>query len=489
MSFSLVGLASGLDTASIISQLIELERLPIKNLETQKSSLQKKQDVLRSINTKLNTLKNLAADLKLASFYQTNAATVSDNTVLKATASSSAAAGSYTIEVVQKATQHVVASAKNKDEEVSLSNDGIIKINGKEISFSYAVKDENGEIVRKKTWKEMYDDLATQINNANAGVKAAVIKVTSNEYQLVLTSEQTGESIELTDEANLAVLKAFGFYNEVKNLDEETGQEVTQTVLNEIQPARGAIIKVNGLEIHRSSNTLDDVIPGLTIDLLKDSGTVTVEVSRDTDKIVKKIEDFVKAYNDVVSTIRNNTGKEQILQGDSTLRMLDSQLQSILYHQPPIDEKTSKPVLPNDYMFLHQLGLEIDKGTTSGSLMTGTIQFDQEKFKEKLAQNPDDVIKLLTDDQFGIMSLLDKEISAWTSSTKGVLTSKINGFSEEITLVDERIERLEERLLRKEEQLKRQFAAMEVALAQLQSQQQWLSAQLSAMTVSIGKKS
>ncbi len=458
MSFSLVGLASGLDTASIIKSLIELERLPIKNLETQKSSLQKKQDVLRSINTKLNTLKNLAADLKLASFYQTHSTTVSDNAVLKATASSSAVAGTYTIEVKELATPHVIASAtgRKKDEAVSLT-DGTIKINDIEVSYSIKDKDEN-----TKTWQKFYEDLAYAINsNKDVGVRAAVIIPDSENVRLVLTSEN-GEEITIENG------EAFGF---------ET-----------ITAPKKATIFVNGLEVQSSGNKLENVIPGLTIDLLN-TGTVTVQVGRDTDSIVKKIEEFVKAYNDVVNTIRNNTGKEQILQGDSTLRMLDGRLQSILYRQPPIDEETGKPVLSKDYMFLHQLGLEIDKGTTSGNLMTGTIRFDQAKFKEKLAENPDDVIRLLTDGEFGIMTLLEQEISTWTSSVNGILTSKINGFNAEITMVDERIERMEERLLRKEEQLKRQFTAMEVALAQLQSQQQWLAMQLNAMTLSMGNKS
>jgi len=451
MSFSLVGLASGLDTATIINSLIELERLPIKNLETQKSFLQKKQDVLRSINTKLNTLKNLAADLKLASFYQTNTATVSDSTVLKATASGSAAAGSYTIEVLQKATQHVVAAdAHDKDGFVTgVTNGTTFKVNGKDITVN---------VDGTTTWKMLYSDLADQINNAGAGVKAAVIETTPGKIQLVLTSDGVGAANQIS----------------------VAGSELT---FSQVQAAQDAKIRVNGLEVQRSSNTLNDVIPGVTIDLLKDSGTVTVEVARDTDKVVKKIEEFVKAYNDVVSTIRNNTGKEQLLQGDSTLRMLDSRLRSILYHQPPAG------ALPGDFSFLHQLGLEIDKGVTSGSLMTGTIRFDQETFKEKLGEDPDAVIRLLTDDQFGIMPLLDQEISTWTSSTKGILTSKINGFNAEITMVDDRIERMEDQLLRKEDQLKRQFAAMEVALAQLQSQQQWLSMQLNAMTLSMGKKS
>lgn len=442
MSFSLVGLASGLDTASIVSQLIELERLPIKNLETQKSSLQQKQNVLRSINTKLSTLKDLAAELKLASLYQTAKASVSDETVLKASASGSAAAGTYTIEVLQKATQHVVAAVSQaKDGLVTGVTDGAtFQVNGKVITVKADIS---------TTWQTLYTDLADKINKAGAGVRASVVETTPGNIQLVLTSENAGAA----NKINI------------------TGSELT---FNEVQTAQDAIIKVNGLTVQRSGNKLDDVIPGLTIELLKNSGSVSVEVARNSDKIADKIEQFVKAYNDVVNTIRNNIGKKQILQGDSTLRMLDNRLQSVLY--------TAYSANPGDYRFLHQIGLEIDKGITSGSTMTGTIQFDEELFLEKLEENPDAVINLLTDKDNGIMALLEEELATWTSSSNGILTNKINGFSEEIQLVDERVAQMEERLLRKEEQLKKQFAAMEVALAQLQNQQQWISAQLSALT-------
>ena len=87
MSFSLSGLASGLDTNTIISQLMQLERIPYQKLEQKQSTLSSKQSIFRSINTKLNTLRTAAEDLLLKSNFNLRSATVSDETVLRATVS------------------------------------------------------------------------------------------------------------------------------------------------------------------------------------------------------------------------------------------------------------------------------------------------------------------------------------------------------------------------------------------------------------------
>src|SRR5690606_27920950 len=99
-------------------------------------------------------------------------------------------------------------------------------------------------------------------------------------------------------------------------------------------------------------------------------------------KITEKVEAFVNAYNDVIDTIKTNTSKGKALQGDSMLRTLQDELHRMFNTKVEGNEK---------FKYLFQVGLEIDKGITNATSMTGKISFDKDKFKAALAENPDEV--------------------------------------------------------------------------------------------------
>src|SRR5690606_4427318 len=113
MSFSLNGIASGLDTGTIISQLMQLERIPYKKLETKKNTINSELSIFRSINTKLSALRTAAQDLTLSSNFNIRSAKVSDESVLKVTANDSAQMGNYQISVTQLAQRHSIHSKNN----------------------------------------------------------------------------------------------------------------------------------------------------------------------------------------------------------------------------------------------------------------------------------------------------------------------------------------------------------------------------------------
>ncbi|GIQ62832.1 hypothetical protein PACILC2_14000 [Paenibacillus cisolokensis] len=161
------------------------------------------------------------------------------------------------------------------------------------------------------------------------------------------------------------------------------------------------------------------------------------------------------------------------LQGDSVLKTISNELYNLF---------TSATNLTDGYKMMAEIGLEIDKGITKGSMMTGTITFDKEKFKEAFSKDPNAVIDLFKHNENGIMRGLDAKLKEWTSSVNGLITSKIKGYDSEIDMLDDRMEAMDNRLQMKYEQLKKQFTAMEVALSGLKSQQSWLTSQLASLT-------
>ncbi|MBU0756142.1 MAG: flagellar hook protein, partial [Planctomycetes bacterium] len=103
-SISFSGLASGLDTSSIIASLVAVKRLPIYLMESQKEDYQSKIKSFDTLKSKLDDLKDAAEDLKDTSDFNHFTATLSAEGSLTATASSTATPGTYTIEVTDLVT-------------------------------------------------------------------------------------------------------------------------------------------------------------------------------------------------------------------------------------------------------------------------------------------------------------------------------------------------------------------------------------------------
>src|SRR5690606_29378106 len=263
MSMYISGIASGLDTDKWIEAVMALERRPITQLQQRKTTLQQQRDAWRDINTRLNNLSSRLSDLRLSTTFLNRTATSSDANVLSVSAGTAAIPGRYEVEVKQLAQAHRVQSDKfDADEARGLS--GTFKIFDVQVTV-----DEEDTLVT----------IAQKINDARAGVSATVV-----DGYLVLQATETNKPIEFTDEAG--VLKSLGV------LDDD------DKVKNELQAAQEARIVVDRITVTRDSNTISDVLQGVTL-TLKDVGTVTIEVQHDVDRVMERIKAFVDQYNSV----------------------------------------------------------------------------------------------------------------------------------------------------------------------------------------------
>lgn len=494
MSFSINGLVSGLDTAQIITDLMKLERLPYTRLETQKSNLQSEQSIFRSINTKLSKLQTAIADLKLSSTFNLTSAKSTDETAVKVTAGEGASAGNFNVVVEQTAKNHTIVSASMKSSDSDLA--------GQTLKIKTAVGEVEIDVANDATNAEALEYIKNQINNSNSGVSASVMTVNETGDQvLVLTSKETGVDSKFTAKADADTvsnkeLGLVGFGVLGLGTDAAINGTVNGTTVKvgTTQAAQNAKFTVNGVAVEKSSNTINGVISGVTLQLLKGgNATSTVTVAPDGDKVAAKIEALVTAYNDVVSSVRDNLAKPSDktkmnpLQGDSMLKEISNSLNEIFTQ---IHGTTNTIPGPGDFnpdgtnknlIQMSQLGLEIDKGITTAALMSGKITFDKEAFKAKLNENPAAIANLFAAKDTGFADKMEKQLKIWTSSVDGLMTSKIKGYDAEIEMVDDRIVAMDNRLLMKEKQLKSQFTAMEVSLTSLKNQQSWLTNQLAAL--------
>ncbi len=481
MSFSINGLVSNLDTGKIIQDLMKLERLPYTRLETKKEYLTSEQTVFRTINTKLTTLQNAIADLKLPSTFKISSATSSDESAVKVTAKENASAGQYKVEVTEIAQSHTIKSAAVSENGLTLKDKVFtFDIPGSNTSISIntsALNGENGNLPNDVTDKDILEYVKNEINKSNAGVSASVMSVNdAGDMVLVLSSKETGAATQFVGggatgkeiQISGSGFQQIGFVHNGSVVAEQT------------QEAKDAEIIVNGVKITKSKNTIDDVIAGVTLQLQKKGLTSNITVASDGDKVADKVEAFVKAYNDVVESVRGNLAmpsdktKMNPLQSDALLKEVSNSLYSLF---------NGMAGSTDGFKVMSQLGLTIDKGVVKASLMTGKITFDKELFKSKLNDNANAVTDVFrnSDNETGIMNQLDKQLKRWTSSVDGMMATKMKGYDAEIEMVDERMIAMGLRLEMKEKQLKSQFTTMEVALTSLKNQQSWLTNQLAAL--------
>ncbi|MEW5558723.1 flagellar filament capping protein FliD [Enterobacter asburiae] len=240
-----------------------------------------------SISSALSTMKDNLGKLQDEGF---NGVSVSDNKTFKATAGSGAIPNSYSIAVKKLAKAHQLGVTHNSRETPLGRNSATVKITMEGSDKPLEVKLEPADTSLNK--------IAEKINVQNGDVVAEVVTIDGNEHKLVLTSKKTGEagemSIEVTGDAT------------VKSKLESASLEAAP---------QDAEITLNGKDIKRSSNTITDLITGVTLELREISEELSgggykeesLTITEDTSKVKTLIEEFVKNYNSYLSTVASAT--------------------------------------------------------------------------------------------------------------------------------------------------------------------------------------
>ena len=302
--------------------------------------------------------------------------------------------------------------------------------------------------------------LKDAINDSGADVNASIINVSSSstpDYRLVVQSKNTGTDNAATLSGTSGLIFA------------DTGTQV--------QAAADAKFSVNGLTVTRSSNTVSDVISGVTFTLLKEgdaNGTVDandssskVTVSSDTAGLKSAIQSLVDAYNTVAKLINDqfeldpDTNKQGTLAGDPVLRGVLSRLRKEF--STPGGNETS-------FTYLSDIGISFQRD--------GTLKIDDGKLTSALDSDPTGVSKLFLSSQNGIGKRIPDMVADFISSIDGTLTFRQNGITASIANIDNKIAREEGRIAAFEKRLIEQFTTLEQLVSQLNAQSNFLAQQL-----------
>ena len=377
-NISSLGLGSGVLNSDLVDQLVQAERAPTENRLTQKTeqtqALLSAYGKLRSAVTELRLpMRQLSAPDNLKAF----SANSSNEGIGVSVDSTKASRGTYSVEVTSLAGAQALASRDVfADRDATSVGQGTLTLNVGDKTTNLTIDSSNDTL----------QGLANAINDSDAGVSAGVID-TGNGFQLVLSADETGTanavSISVsgdtggTDTDNQG-LSRFAF---------NTGMD-TDAGLQETIAASDAVMKINGVEVTRSTNSFENVIDGLTFDITE-TGSSTIKVQQDLGAVADRVQGFVDKFNSLQSTIDSlagfnaEAGVGSLLTGDSTVRSIQNQLRQVLTRVVPGLENSSVRSLA-------------DVGITT-NFETGGLEFDRARFEEQLKNNPDDVTALFAE--------------------------------------------------------------------------------------------
>lgn len=445
------GLNSGLPIGDMVSAMVAAERAP---KEAQLARLEKTTTTrfsgLGQLKSALNDFQTAMKDLNSAALFDKRSASSSNTSALTATATKTAAAGSYQIEVKNLAAASKVATAAQAST-FKADDEQTLTIQLGENDAGIDVKIAAGS------------DLASIRNQLNTALKDKGITVNtiadpaSGKSRLVFSGKETGAG------KDIIVTGKNGF----DALDVDGRTSLTALDGTSTDQSKGSIVKaadaqftIDGLLLKSATNKPADAISGVTFELLAKTEAdkpLTLTVGQDTTTAASNVKKFVDAYNKLITTSNTLTNVTKVgddsapvvggLVGDATVRSLLSGIRNELVN----------PAGTGGISVLADLGITTQKN--------GTLKIDDTKLKNALTENFDSVSKFLTGDD-GLMSRVTSRISGF-SETGGILEQRISGLQGTLTDITKQKEALSLRADKMQTRLLAQFNAMESLIGKL----------------------
>jgi flagellar hook-associated protein 2 len=456
-----LGAGSGIDVKALAQSLVDAEKTPKKErIDGKIAKSEAKITGYSAVKYALSTLKTAFGKLNDASDFSSIKPSNTQPSAFGVTASTSAEAGSYSIEVLTTALAQRTASSNFADRATALNGGTAFQLNLSIGGVSTGAID-----VTTATPAGM----VSAINGAKLGVTAQLIN-TGSAYNVVVTGE-TGatQNFSLTS-------------------DDGTGQAIDAVAFGTpLQTATDASFKINGLTVTRSSNTVNDVIDGVTLDLYSTTtGAARMDLNRDTAGIKDNIKGLVTAYNEFEDTLKilGDRASEVeefggILAGDSLLQSVRNQVRDMI---------TANSTTPGTTIVAaRNVGLSIDR--------YGKLTLDEDKLDTALQDNFTEVSTMFsagTNNQSiyspapaglagdAINSIEKMLLSTGLIDTQSKsATSQIAKYKEELTALDERMEKLMTRYMS-------QFSVMESIVGNSNSMRESLKGTFEGMMKSYG---
>jgi len=467
------GVGSNLNIAGIVSDLMAIEREPLNRLLAQKTSFDAKISSLGTIKSSLSSFQTALAGLKTGTSILANMATSSNTSILTATGTSGAVAGNYAIsdiEFLAQSQKLVAVGQADATAAIGAGASTTITIDlGTTAGATFTPNaDPSFDVVIDST-NNTLEGIRDAINTANGGVTATIVNDgdATNPYRLVLSSTDTGADQSMQISVGAGETALLDLLNQVPG----GVQNLTET-----SAAQDALFKVDGISITKSSNTVTDVISGVTLNLAQATGvgtSLTVSVSQDTASAKTAIEAFITAYNDLRKVIDTETDRGVAgstpggaLSGDSATRQIFNSIR---------DELNQTPTgITGAYTSLSSIGVAVQRD--------GTLALDETILNTAIQTDSNNVAELFSAAD-GYATRLDTALEEMLVFN-GTIDSRTNVFKDRISNIEDRQLTLESRLERIEARMRQRFTALDVLVASLSSTNTALTQQLNSLNLS-----
>jgi flagellar hook-associated protein 2 len=461
--------------SSIVSQLVAVERKPIEQLQAQATTIQTKLSSFGLLQSYTTNVRDIAERLAKPEFWTATAASSGDSGSVAATSVSTAAAGTYLVNVTALAkAQNLASKAYASSTETVGSGNLHIEFGAWDDGLTTFTADP-GKVavdIAIGAGEDTLEAIKTKINTAQIGVTAAIVN-DADGAKLVLTSVSTGarSAVRITatdndgNDTDAAGLSALAF-------DPPTAAgQMTQT-----QAGRNAAATINGLPVSSATNKLENVIAGVTLTLGKETTSpVEVKVQQDITSLKKAIADFAKAFSDINGYITQQTKydaaskKAAALQGDRSTLTLQSNLRTLF-----LDSSSASLV----YSRLSDIGMELQAD--------GSMKVNDAKLSAALAAQPAEVAKLFTstvstDSAEHGFAVRAKALAAQLIGSDGAITTRTKGLRDSIARNQHEQDRLEKRVALIQQRLSKQYGALDTMMSRINTTNSSLTQALDAL--------
>jgi flagellar hook-associated protein 2 len=440
------GINTGLPP-NIVEQLMEAERIPIKNMEGQKSKSEAQMKLVDELQTKVGDIRKNLSELSNTRGFSDIKLISGDQNVLQGTVDPNGyQAGSWNVEVVSLAQKAGAITNGFADKDRTEIGVGYIRFKTPDGDKDVYINAENNTL----------DGVMKTVNAAHVGVRVSIIndrKSPDAPFKLVMSADGVGADKNVE-------------YPRIYMLDGDQDLFFDSEI-----EAKNGVVKVDGFEFEIADNNLKDIIPGVTLELKQATPgrSVNVSVKEDHEVVSGKIKTFVDAVNGTLSFIQTQnkldkgTDTSKTLGGDGLLRSVETHLRQLI-QMPQFGVK-------GNVTSLNQLGIQFNRA--------GTLEFDQKKFNAVLAQQPDHVEKFFVGDGFatGFVAAVRRETNDLLNPSWGPITNRSKGLKQKIDQFDSRIAQKQRELGKKEEMLRQKFSRLEEQMSKIKAQ----GAQVGAM--------
>jgi len=442
VAISVDGIITGLDTSSLISELVDAYSIPKTLLEEDVGEYELLQEGLTGLSDRLEDLSRTLEGLQDLDQLRSFSVSYVENDAFIATVDGSAVEGTVSVEVHSLADSEMeVSDAFSDKTSTGIISEGTLSITYAGTQTDITVDSTNSSLV----------DLATEISDVE-GLTAYVMDTgdATTPYRLVVVGDDTGS--ESTISIDTSGLTGAG----------------TAPTFTEQSTAADASLTINGISVSSSDNKVTGVIEGLELELTGVSTEETdVTIALDTDQVEAQVESFISAYNEIIGYINDNSfsvedssdgASQGTFVGESSVRRIVSKLRSVITSQ------------------FSDMGTDIDSLSLIGvstNTSDGTLSLDSDDFQTALADYQDSVEGLFTSSSGFGQTMIDA-LDFYIDPLEGSIVSRTDSIDDLVEDLEDQIDTWETRIESYEDRLRSSFTSLESTAGKLQGTSMFL---------------